>query len=311
MSSQGFETWVVSCPGARKEFAFRASVAHLEAAPPLRPAGRLAAPGTDPWGGGITSPYVLPSMLYICIPVYNEAPTIGLLLWRIRRVFEEYQREYEVMVLDDGSTDATAETLTPYTEVMPLTVERRDTRKGYGAAVDSLARAVVRRTRYPRRDAMVVMQGDFTDPAEALPELVKPFEGGADLVVAEQSSPPRNAPPGVRRLRWIAPWLLRPFVRVPGVSDPFGSLRLMRIALVRELVREAGDAPIVQGSGFAANVELLMKAARLARRVETVAIDQRYDLRPRETRVRTVAGALDLYRFGLAARSRRTQSVSS
>ncbi len=251
-------------------------------------------------------------MLYICIPAFNEAPTIGLLLWRIRRIFEEYQRDYEVIVLDDGSTDATGETLTPYTEVMPLAVERHEVRQGYGTAIDRLARLVARRTRYPRRDAMVVMQGDFTDPPEALPELVKRFEGGADLVVAEQRGAVGSVPAGVRRLRRIAPWLLRPFVRIPGVSDPFGSLRLMRISLVRELIREAGeDAPIVQGSGgFAANVELLMKATRLARRVETVAIDSRYDLRPRETRVRTFAGALELYRFGLAARSRRTQGVS-
>ena len=50
-------------------------------------------------------------MLYLCIPSFNEAPTVGVLLWRIRKVFQEYSREYEVIVYDDGSTDATAETL--------------------------------------------------------------------------------------------------------------------------------------------------------------------------------------------------------
>ena len=60
-------------------------------------------------------------MLYICIPAYNEAPTIGVLLWRIRSVFQEYAREYELVVYDDGSTDATAEVLEPYTRVLPLT----------------------------------------------------------------------------------------------------------------------------------------------------------------------------------------------
>ncbi len=250
-------------------------------------------------------------MLHICIPAYNEAPTIGLLLWRIRRIFEEYPREFEVIVLDDGSTDATAETLALYTEVMPLTVEQHDTRRGYGAALDRLARIVARRTRHPRRDAMAVMQADFTDPPEALPELIRRFEGGADLVVAERGPATRSAPSGVRRLRKIAPWVLRPFVKVPAVNDPFGSLKLIRISLVRDLIKEAGDAPIVQWGGWAANVELLMKATRSARRVEMVAIDARYDLRPRESRVKALAGALDLYRFGLAARSRREPSVST
>jgi glycosyltransferase involved in cell wall biosynthesis len=260
---------------------------------------------------GITPGFLRSAMLYICVPAYNEAPTIGLLLWRIRRVFEEFSREYEVLVLDDGSTDATEETLAPYTEVMPLTVERGERRRGYGAALDSLARMVVRRTRYPRRDAMVILQGDFTDPPEALPELVKRFEGGADLVIAEQGGSSRTAPRGVRRLRRIAPWVLKPFVRVPGITDPFGSLKLMRISLVRDLLREVGDRPLVQWNGWAANVELSMKATRAARRVETVTVDARYDLRPRESRVSAFSGALDLYRFGLAARSRRTESVST
>jgi len=58
-------------------------------------------------------------VLYICIPAYNEAQTVGVLLWRIRKVFQEYSREYEILVFDDGSTDDTAETLKPYTEVLP------------------------------------------------------------------------------------------------------------------------------------------------------------------------------------------------
>jgi glycosyltransferase involved in cell wall biosynthesis len=244
-------------------------------------------------------------MLYICVPAYNEASTVGLLLWRIRKVFEDFPREYELLVVDDGSTDATPEILKPYAEVLPLTVMRHETRRGYGASLDALARAVVRRTRYPRRDAMVVMQGDFTDQPEQLPELVKRFEGGADLVVAEQKGVPAGAPTAVRRLRRVAPWLLRPFVRIAGVSDPLGSLRLARIAIVRDALRAGGEGatPLVENDGWAANVELLLKLARFARRIETVEVAPRYDLRPRESRVRAWSGALNLYRFGVAARA--------
>lgn len=248
-------------------------------------------------------------MLYICVPAFNEAPTIGLLLWRIRKVLEEHPREYELIVLNDGSTNATAETLKPYADVLPLTVLRNDKCRGYASALNGLARAAVKRTRYPRRDAMIVMQGDFTDQPEHIPELVKRFEGGADVVIAEQPSSPR-VPAAVRRLRLLAPWVVRPFLKVAGVSDPFGAFRLFRIAVLRDVIRDAGDGPITQWSGWAANVELLVKATGFARRVETVTLDQRYDLRPRRTRVRPLAAALDLYRFGWAHRGRRITSPS-
>ena len=250
-------------------------------------------------------------MLFICIPAYNEAPTVGLLLWRIRRVFEDYPREYEVIVLDDGSTDATAETLHPYTKVLPLTVLRNEQRKGYAAALDTLARTASQRTRYPRRDAMLVMQADFTDQPEHIPELVKRFEGGADMVVAEQPVLPATAPVAVRRLRRIAPWVVRPFARVPGVVDPLGTFRVYRIALIRELLKESGNAPIVHWDGWAANIEMLMKLSRYARRCETVELAARYDLRPRESRVRAFTGALDLFKFGRSSRAPRLVSNPS
>jgi glycosyltransferase involved in cell wall biosynthesis len=243
-------------------------------------------------------------VLYICIPAYNEAPTIGVLLWRIRKVFQEYSREYEIVIYDDGSTDATAETLAPYAEVLPLTVISGGTRQGYAAALEALTRTVAKRTRYPRRDAMIVMQGDFTDQPEHIPELVKRFEGGADIVVAEREATPA-APIPVRRLRRVAPWVLRPFVSVPGVSDPFGSFRLYRISVLRDVVKAAGDEPLVSGAGWAANVDLLLRALPVVRRVETVTLPPRYDVRPRASRVRPLADAMNLYRFGRAARARR------
>jgi glycosyltransferase involved in cell wall biosynthesis len=244
-------------------------------------------------------------VFFICIPVYNEAPTVGLLLWRLRKVFQEYSREYEVLVFDDGSTDATAETLRPYAKVLPLTTLGGRERVGYARALDTLLRTAARRTRYPRRDAAVTLQGDFTDRPEHLPELIKRFEGGADLVVSERVGS-EAMPAPVRRLRRVAPWVLRPFASVPGVSDPFGAFRLYRVSVIRDLIKQRGDAPVVDGSGWAANVDLLISASKHARRVETVEVAPRYDLRPRASRVRPWADAVSLFRFGRIARARWT-----
>lgn len=248
-------------------------------------------------------------MLYICIPAFNEAPTIGLLLWHIRKVFQQYSREHEVVVFDDGSTDDTAQVLKPYHDVLPLTVVGGRDHVGYAGALDALVRTVSRRTRYPRRDALITMQGDFTDRPEHLPELVKRFEGGADLVVAEQS--PTVMPTPARRLRRVAPWIVRPFSTVPGVADPFGSLRLYRIAVIRDLLADVGDRSIARAERWGANVELLVRAAKFARRIETVSLDGRYDLRPRESRVRPWNDALGLYRTARALRASTPSAPSS
>jgi hypothetical protein len=254
-------------------------------------------------------------VLYITIPSYNEAPTVGVLLWRIRKVFQEYSREYEVLVYDDASSDGTRDSLEPYAKVMPITVLGERSRVGYARAIEALLRAASDRTRYPRRDAAILMQADFTDQPEHLPELVKRFEGGADVVVAERVVGP-GAPDAVRRLarltRWLpALWPIRAFVTVPGVKDPFAGCRLFRITVVREMLQE-GTAWLGAGpSVCATNVELTRAAVRAARRIETVALEPRWDLRPRESRVRPWPDALDLLRRGWAARSRSAPTIAA
>ncbi|MES2177887.1 MAG: glycosyltransferase family 2 protein [Gemmatimonadota bacterium] len=242
-------------------------------------------------------------MLYFCIPSYNEAPTVGLLLWRLRKVFQEQPREYEVLVFDDGSTDSTAETLEPYRNVMPLSV-LGGTRVGYAAAVDALCREASRRTRYPRRDAIIVLQADFTDQPEHLPELIKRFDGGADLVVAERPADALTVPAPVRTLRRMAPWVVKPFLSVNGIRDPFGALRLFRVSVIRDLIKERGAQPLLVGEGWSANMDFLLRTAHHARRIETVELTPRYDVRARESRVRAWTDAMTLFRFARAARGR-------
>jgi len=240
-------------------------------------------------------------LIYICIPTYNESETVGVLLWRIRRVFQDYSREYEIVVYDDGSTDGTRETLAPYADVIPLTLLHGERRQGYAVALEKLVREVSRRTRYARRDALIVMQADFTDQPEHIPELVKRFEGGADIVAAKQEL--SEAPVAVRRLRTFASWIQRTGLPKTEAADPFTTYRLYRISVLRELLKSMDEKPLVTGDGWAANLELLLRARRFARRVENVDLAPRYDVRTRESRVRPVADALSLFRFSRKARS--------
>src|ERR687895_76095 len=157
-------------------------------------------------------------MIYICIPSYNEAPTVGLLLWKVRQVFAGFPREYQLLVLDDGSNDPTAEVLERYTRVLPLTVTRHRDRVGYAASVEELLRQAVDRTDRPKRDAAVLMHADFAHAPSFIPDLARRIESGADIVIAESRL--EGEPSRVRRLvRRLAPMLLRGVITVPGVTD--------------------------------------------------------------------------------------------
>ena len=233
-------------------------------------------------------------MIYVCIPSYNEAPTIGLLLWKIRQVFAGFAREYQLLVLDDGSTDATSEVLEPYARVLPLTLMRHDRRMGYAASVEALLRQAVELTDRPKRDAAILLHADFTHNPLVMPDLVRRVESGADIVVAEGRLE-REASRAYRLLRRFAPYLLRGVVSVPGVTDIVSGYSILRLVALRNAIRSHPGRLLVT-EDWAANAELYWRAGRYARRIEAVPSVERHDLRHRPSRIRPFATARELWR---------------
>ena len=103
---------------------------------------------------------------------------MGLLLWKIRQVFSAFEREYQLLVGDDGSTDATGEILQPYTRALPLTVIRSPEQRGYARTVESLLRLAVERTDRPKRDCAIMMHADFAHEPHFIPDMVRHIDAG-------------------------------------------------------------------------------------------------------------------------------------
>lgn len=233
-------------------------------------------------------------MIYVCIPSYNEAPTIGLLLWKVRQVFAGFQREYQLLVLDDGSNDGTPEVLERYTRVLPLSVIRHLERQGYAGSVEELLRLAVERTDRPKRDCAILMHADFAHGPCFIPDLVRRLESGADIVVAQGTL--AGEPSRVRRwLRRAAPLLLRGAVSVPGVSDVVSGFSIFRLVTLRNAFRGT-TGPLLTTQGWAANAELYGRTARHARRVETITAVERRDLRQRPSRASSWEAAMNIWR---------------
>ncbi|MFQ5746570.1 MAG: glycosyltransferase family 2 protein [Gemmatimonadota bacterium] len=247
-------------------------------------------------------------MIYVAIPVHNEQHTIGVLLWRIRAVLTEAGRDFRILVADDASTDETADVLEPYRRVLPLTVFRHERRRGYAASLERLLREAVARSEYPRRDAVLVLQADFTDGPEAIPEMVRRFQGGADLIAGVAS--PDGAMPRTVRIARRGAWMLSRGLPFPGeIEDPFCGFRLYRLMTLKKALgaAPADDGRFLRHDGWAANAELLLTTRPYVRRAEQVEFRSDYDRRYRESRFRVFPELWSVFR---AVRDRRLRDAA-
>lgn len=105
--------------------------------------------------------------LSVVVPVYNEEDVLPLLAQRLRPVLEGLATPYEVVAVDDGSTDASAVVLQRIRHDWPqLRVIRLRANAGHQAAISAgLARA--------RGDYMVTIDADLQDPPEVIEQMLR------------------------------------------------------------------------------------------------------------------------------------------
>jgi hypothetical protein len=241
-------------------------------------------------------------MIYVCVPVHNEARTAGLVLWKVRQVFTAFAREYQIIACDDASTDGTGEVLATYARVLPMTVVTHRERQGYARSLEELLRLSLQRTDRPKRDCAITLHADFVHAPETMEDMVKRLESGADLVVGEPVAAARGEAPWAER--WARRWAPR-LLRVNGVQDSLSGFTALRLIVLRQATRGNPQGALLTTDGWSANAELLARLAPHARRLDTVPTAARYDLRQRPSRVKPWQALVAAWRARGAIRAAR------
>ena len=154
----------------------------------------------------------------IIVPAYNEEHGIGPMLEQLQQVMAECGLPYEILVVDDGSQDATAEVADQYEDVIVL---RHRTNQGYGAAL----KTGIRHAQY---ELVCITDADGTYPNERIPELVTRLVGSDyDMVVGARTGE-HVAIPLIRRPAKWAIGRLANFVAGEPIPDLNSGLRVFR-----------------------------------------------------------------------------------
>jgi glycosyltransferase involved in cell wall biosynthesis len=154
-------------------------------------------------------------LLSIVIPVYNEAAGLPALMARLRPVARRMDADYEVIFVDDGSTDGSGRILTEMSaddrHVKLLSLSRNF---GHQAAITA-------GLDFANGDAVVVMDADLQDPPELLPDMLHLMRQGYDVVSAQRRTRPGDGF-GKRSTAAAFYWFMRRFIDqrlAPEVGD--------------------------------------------------------------------------------------------
>jgi len=161
----------------------------------------------------------LPASVSVVIPALNEEAGVGEVIRGLNQVLDAARVEHEIIVVDDGSTDATGECA----RAAGARIVRNPTNKGYGF---SLLRGI----EVAVHDLIVITDADGTYPAEPLPEMLA-SAAEYDMVVGRRTGPLYHGSPAKRFSRAVFQFLAE-FTCGTRIPDINSGLRVLRRGFV-------------------------------------------------------------------------------
>jgi len=155
----------------------------------------------------------------VVMPAFDEAAGIAATVREVRAVLRGLAVPWELIVVDDGSTDDTAE----LARREGATVVRLPKNRGYGAALKAgIARA--------SHETIVLIDADGTYPAAAIPALLEAARD-YDMVVGSRTGPSVHVPAMRRPAKWFL-GRLASYLAGQEIPDLNSGLRVVRRRLV-------------------------------------------------------------------------------
>lgn len=156
-------------------------------------------------------------LLSVVAPVHNERESVEAFCSRTLAAVAGLQ--VELILVDDGSTDGSADLLadisSSFEQVRVLTLSRNF---GHQAALTA-------GLDHARGDVTVMLDSDLQDPPELIGEMLERWRAGADVVSAVRRSRSGES----RQKLWTARWFYRVFARLTGLNlvENSGDFRLL------------------------------------------------------------------------------------
>lgn len=174
-----------------------------------------------------------PALVTVIAPAHNEADNVDPLVEQIVRAMEAAGLTFEIIIVDDGSSDATPERLDDLAIREPrLRVVRMcDTPPGRGNGQSAAFHAGFRAA---RGEVIALLDADLQNDPVDIPRLVELMnESGADLVQGDRSQNRRDT--AVKRVSSVIGRLFRRWLLQDSIRDTGCSLRVMRREVALQL----------------------------------------------------------------------------
>ena len=220
--------------------------------------------------------------IYLVLPAYNEEGALGALLDKAAECAAGWTAPLRVIVVDDGSADATVQIAEKHKLAADgrLEVVRHGVNRGLAAAMRTGIAAFLARSGAPA-DVMVTMDADNTHDPSYIPGLLEKISGGADVAICSRFVA-GGEERGVNAFRKLlsrgAKSFMDALAPIPGVKDISCGYRAYSGAILRRAARTYG-AHLIMAPGGSVQAELLIRLIALGARVAEIPFTLRYDLK--------------------------------